>query len=229
MKEIKIVATTLQSIYVKKEATQAHISHKMIPPWEGGLRLICPSGSADKESAVQETQETQVRSWVRKIWRRKWWPTPVFWSPWGCKELNTTKQLSITYCAAKKVRNWEQSFRRKVISKDSLGQGPHLYSRSRKGSDEGQTDTGRTILSFTPGIIGKFLSCGHSKNSYRLRAGTSCWNQALSLQWEDRLTHPQTCGVWHSEKTSGLSLVGSMIKDPCFHHKGHGFDLWSGK
>ena len=134
-----------------------------------------------------------------------------------------------TYCAAKKVRNWEQSFRRKVISKDSLGQGPHLYSRSRKGSDEGQTDTGRTILSFTPGIIGKFLSCGHSKNSYRLRAGTSCWNQAVSLQWEDRLTHPQTCGVWHSEKTSGLSLVGSVIKDPCFHRKGRGFDLWSGK
>ena len=44
---------------------------------------------------------------VRKIpWRRKWLPTPVFlpgefpgqrslmgYSPWGCKELDTTEQL----------------------------------------------------------------------------------------------------------------------------------------
>ena len=46
--------------------------------------------------------------WVRKIpWRRKWHPPPVFlpgkthgqrslvdYSPWGCKELDTTEQLS---------------------------------------------------------------------------------------------------------------------------------------
>ena len=47
--------------------------------------------------------------WVRKIpWRRVWQPTPVFlpgeshgqnslvgYSPWGCKELNTTEQLTV--------------------------------------------------------------------------------------------------------------------------------------
>ena len=46
--------------------------------------------------------------WVRKIpWNRKWYPTPVFlpekshgqgslvgYSPWGCKELDTTERLS---------------------------------------------------------------------------------------------------------------------------------------
>ena len=47
---------------------------------------------------------------VRKIpWRRKWQPTPVFlprkshgwrslvgYSPWGCKELDMTKQLTLS-------------------------------------------------------------------------------------------------------------------------------------
>ena len=46
--------------------------------------------------------------WVGKIpWRRKWLPTPVFWpgefhgqrrlagySPWGCKEIDTTEVTS---------------------------------------------------------------------------------------------------------------------------------------
>ena len=48
--------------------------------------------------------------WVRKIpWRREWLPTPVFlpgefhgqrslvgYSPWGCKELDMTEQLTFT-------------------------------------------------------------------------------------------------------------------------------------
>ena len=51
----------------------------------------------------------QSLGWVKKNpWRRKWQPTPVFlprkfqgqrrlvsYRPWGCKELNTTEQLSI--------------------------------------------------------------------------------------------------------------------------------------
>ena len=51
-------------------------------------------------------QETRVWSWVRKIhWRREWQPTPVFllgefcrqrnlvdYSPWVCKESNTTER-----------------------------------------------------------------------------------------------------------------------------------------
>ena len=51
-----------------------------------------------------------VSPWVRKIpWRREWQPTPVFlpggshgqtslvgYSPWGCKELDKTEQLTHT-------------------------------------------------------------------------------------------------------------------------------------
>ena len=51
-------------------------------------------------------QETWVQSQVRKIpWRKEWLPTPVFlpgefhgqrnlvgYSPWGCKELDTTEE-----------------------------------------------------------------------------------------------------------------------------------------
>ena len=50
-------------------------------------------------------QETWVQSWDRKIpWRRERLPTPVFWpgefhglySPWGCKELDTTERSSLS-------------------------------------------------------------------------------------------------------------------------------------
>ena len=51
---------------------------------------------------------TRFDPWVGKIpWRRKWQPTPVFspgefrgqwslvgYSPWGCKELDTTERLT---------------------------------------------------------------------------------------------------------------------------------------
>ena len=55
-----------------------------------------PGSSVGKEfAAIQETRF----DWVRKIhWGREQLPTPVFWpgevhglySPWGCKELDTT-------------------------------------------------------------------------------------------------------------------------------------------
>ena len=59
-------------------------------------------------TAMQEMKETLFSSWVGKIpWRRKLQPTPVFlpgeshgqrhlvgYSPWGCKELDTTEWLS---------------------------------------------------------------------------------------------------------------------------------------
>ena len=55
--------------------------------------------------------------WVGKIpWRRKWLPTPVFlpgeshgqrrlvgYSPWGCKELDTTEQLTFSLKLGPKV------------------------------------------------------------------------------------------------------------------------------
>ena len=62
-----------------------------------------------KESACQcrRPRRCRLNPWVRKIpWRRKWPPTPVSlpgkshgqrslvgYSPWGCKELDTTEQV----------------------------------------------------------------------------------------------------------------------------------------
>lgn len=52
-------------------------------------------------------QESGFDLWIRKItWQREWPPTPVFlprefheqrpgsYSPWGCKDLDTTKRLT---------------------------------------------------------------------------------------------------------------------------------------
>ena len=70
-----------------------------------------PSGSAVKNlPAMEESQEMQVQSPVGKIpWSRKWQPTEVFlpgesheqrslegYSPWGCKESDTTEWLNWT-------------------------------------------------------------------------------------------------------------------------------------
>ena len=55
-------------------------------------------------------QETVFNPWVGKIpWRREWQPTPVFWpgefhelrslvrySPWGCKESDTTERSTLS-------------------------------------------------------------------------------------------------------------------------------------
>ena len=74
--------------------------------FKSGLGLLrCFSG---KESTCQ-CRGCRFDPWVRKIpWRRKWQPTPVFllrefhgqrvlvgYSPWGCKESDTTEQLSM--------------------------------------------------------------------------------------------------------------------------------------
>ena len=62
--------------------------------------FISHCGSAGKESACRIPR---FNPWVGKIpWRRERLPTPVFWpreshglySPWGCKELDTTERLS---------------------------------------------------------------------------------------------------------------------------------------
>ena len=56
---------------------------------------------------MQETQEVRFHLWAGKIpWRRKWKPTPAFWSEksheqrslvgyssWGCKESDMTEWL----------------------------------------------------------------------------------------------------------------------------------------
>ena len=67
-----------------------------------------PGGSGGKASACNSGNLGSY-PWVGKIpWRREWLPTPVFlpgefhgqrslagYSPWGCKELDTSEQLSL--------------------------------------------------------------------------------------------------------------------------------------
>ena len=61
-----------------------------------------------KKKNLPAKQETQIDPWVGNIpWRKKWQPTPVFlpgkshgqrsltgYSPWSCKEVDTTERLS---------------------------------------------------------------------------------------------------------------------------------------
>ena len=74
-----------------------------------------PSGSAVKNLPVKQTEETLEMQFIPQVgkmpWRRKWEPTPVIlpgesygqrslagYSPWGCKESDTTEQLTHTSC-----------------------------------------------------------------------------------------------------------------------------------
>ena len=65
-----------------------------------------PGGSDGKESACSAGDPGWVPGLGRFPWRWKWLPTPVFlpgeshgqenqvgYSPWGCKELDTTERL----------------------------------------------------------------------------------------------------------------------------------------
>ena len=81
-------------------------------------------------------------SWVGKIlWGREWLLTLVFWpgefhglySPWGCKELNTTEQLSLSYVKSNnkwyrwtylQARNWLRDLQIKcmVTKRETLGE-----------------------------------------------------------------------------------------------------------
>ena len=78
---------------------------------QGTSKLGFPGGATGKESACQcrRRQRQGFNPWVGKIpWSRKWQSTPVFWlgefhgqkslmnySPWGCKQSDTTERLSI--------------------------------------------------------------------------------------------------------------------------------------
>ena len=80
-------------------------------PWTEELGRLQSTGShrvghdwSDLAAAAAQCGRPGFNPWVRKIsWRRKWQPTPVFlpgkshgqrnlvdYSPWGCKELDTT-------------------------------------------------------------------------------------------------------------------------------------------
>ena len=64
-----------------------------------------------------KNQPAVWETWVRKIpWRRKWLPTPVFrpgefhglYSPWFCKELETTERLLLHFTSWYKGKNTNQ-------------------------------------------------------------------------------------------------------------------------
>ena len=70
--------------------------------------VASPMARLVKNLPAMQEMEISFNSWVVKFpWRRKWQPTPVFlpgvshgqrhlvgYSPWGCKELDTTERLS---------------------------------------------------------------------------------------------------------------------------------------
>ena len=75
------------------------------------VSCIWDSLVAQMVKSLPAMQETQVRSLGQEDpWRRKWEPTPVFlpgrshgrrslggYSPWGCKELETTERLDFRF------------------------------------------------------------------------------------------------------------------------------------
>ena len=80
-----------------------------------------PGGASDKESTCRgrRCKKPGFDPWVGKIpWNRKWQPTAVFllgkfhgkrslvvYSPWGCKESDTTEQLNThTQCLSNEAR-----------------------------------------------------------------------------------------------------------------------------
>ena len=85
---------------------------------EGFPRQL-PRWLKGKESACQcrRRRRHQFNPWVRKIpWRRKWQPTPVFlpgkfhggrsladYSPWGCKESDTTESTHHSHLVLKSM------------------------------------------------------------------------------------------------------------------------------
>ena len=83
-----------------------------ISRWHSGRESTC---------SCRRCKSCRFDPWVGKIlWSRKWQPTPVFvprkffgqatlvgYSPWGCKELDRTEQLSTnTYTHTHTCRNW---------------------------------------------------------------------------------------------------------------------------
>jgi len=75
--------------------------------------LGLPGGSEGIRIHLQ-CRRPGFNSWVKIPWRREWLPTPIFWpgefhgqrslagySSWDCKELDTTEQLSLSFCKLK--------------------------------------------------------------------------------------------------------------------------------
>ena len=84
---------------------------------EEGLVLGFPGGSDGPESACNAGDQGSIPRLGKIPWRREWLPTPVFlpgefhgerslvgYSPWGCKESDTTWQLTLGYVGMKNTR-----------------------------------------------------------------------------------------------------------------------------
>ena len=75
------------------------------------ISLVVQTVKVSAYSAVRPSSLGLEDPWVWKIpWRREWQPTPVLlpgkshgqrsligYSPWGCKESDTTEQLAFTF------------------------------------------------------------------------------------------------------------------------------------
>ena len=108
----------LTSAYIPLDLIRSQTKSPLIPvqpskprqPLESLIKKdssLLLTGSSDGKESVHK-QDTGFNPWVRKIpWRREWQLTPVFlpgefhgqrslegYSPWGCKELDTTKRLT---------------------------------------------------------------------------------------------------------------------------------------
>ena len=74
--------------------------------------------------------------WIGKIfWRRERLPTPVFWpgefnrlySPWGCKELETTEQLSLSCTLATKQQPQLRVYQKTSTLEEAFSLGLQLF------------------------------------------------------------------------------------------------------
>ena len=117
-------------------------------------------------------------SWVGKIpWRRKWQPTPILWpgkfhgrrspvgySPWGHKELDTTERLHFTADKKLGLSRWG-GFAPGWISPggSSEARGPlrEAYGRSAPGPRRERSAPPQTPRQWVPGLRG--LHCGRER------------------------------------------------------------------
>ena len=100
MRSLGWALINMTSVFIIRENEDTNIKREMkYTDIRRKILLLCP--------VCKRHRKCEFYPWVRKIpWRRKWQPIPVFlpgeshgqrnligYSPWGCKDLDTTKQL----------------------------------------------------------------------------------------------------------------------------------------
>ena len=98
------VSTQGQAVPLGQETLGHSFSERQGPQERMCRGLSEPYASSDSKDCLK-CRRPKFHSWVRKIpWRRGWQPTPVFfpgdsrgqrslvgYSPWGCKQSDTTE------------------------------------------------------------------------------------------------------------------------------------------